>query len=150
MKKKEKIYDEKVLQTFLSKYNPFGFTMEDGTPMEFCSASSAYMTFLVGAWVSFPRGYIELPLLLMKNYKEIDYQDAVKVAQGFKTIGVDMVIAFGSYESKRAKQALECICRAFCAYAGTSFSEICFKEAYDLLLHRIEVETIKSNAKNKN
>ena len=144
MNKKEKKYDEKVLQTFLSKYNPFGFTMDDGSPMEFCSASSAYMTFLVGAWVSFPRGYIEMPLLLMKNYKELDYQGAVKVAQSFKTIGVDMVVAFGSYESKKAKQTLECICRALCAYAGTSFSEICFKEAYGLLLHRIEVEKLKN------
>lgn len=139
-------YLGRMAQTLLSKYNPFGFTMDDGSSMVFESVTSAYMVFLTTTWIGFPRGYIEMPLLIMKHYRHITYKEAMKICIAFKPLGVDMVVTIDSYESKSGKDALERICRALCSISNVAFNEYAFKEAYQLLIHRIEIENGKSKS----
>lgn len=137
-----------LMQSLLSKYNPFGFTMPDGQSMEFESVYTAYMCLLIGTWRKYPRGYIELPLFLMTHYRHINYKQAKKMALTMKPLGLDMVVLLGDYSTLRGRETLAKLAKACHTIAGTSFDSYAFNQAYELLQNRIELEKTKKNGTN--
>lgn len=129
-----------LIHSLLAKYNPFGFTMPDGTSMEFESVYTAYMCLLIGTWRKFPRGYIELPLFLKTHYRQLTYKQAMKLALTLKPLGLEMVVLLGDYTTSKGRETLAKLARACHTIAGTSFDIYAFNHAYELLQNRIELE----------
>lgn len=136
-------------KNLIKEYNPFGFTLKDGSGLIHASVYEAYSNFLLHVWMDFPRGYIEMPLLIIANYRHLSYKDAVRLVKTFKPMGVEMIEKFPGYASTEAKESLERICRALCTITGCGFNESAFKGAYTLLMNRIENEKEKSNKNGK-
>lgn len=132
-------------RSLLKEFNPFGFTLKDGSGLIHASVYEAYSNFLLNVWIDFPRGYIEMPLLIIGNYRHLSYRDAVHVVESFKPMGVEMIEKFPGYDSPEAKETLERICRALCTITGCAFNESAFRGAYNLLMNRIENEKEKRN-----
>lgn len=136
-------------KNLIKEFNPFGFTLKDGSGLIHASVYDAYSAFLLNTWMQFPRGYIEMPLLIIANYRHLTYKDAVKLIKTFKPMGVEMIEKFPGYDSPEAKPTLERICRALCTITGCSFNESAFKGAFNILSNRIENEYEKSKKHGK-
>lgn len=138
-----------ISRDILGKYNPFGFTTEDAKTQIFDTAETAYLMAMVAIWRKFPRGYIELPYLLMGFYKHLTYNECCHLAKMLKPMGLEGIILVNGYDTKDGKKKLEQILRGFSYIAEIPFNNYVFEEAHKLLLYRIEVEN-KKKKENEN
>lgn len=140
----KKVYQDDVVENLLRKFNPFGLRSKQGIPFEFMKTTEVYLHVMVVLLVTFPRGYIELPLLLSTLYSHLTFKECKDYAESMGSMGVEQ-LALIDYEGKDGKQYIERFCRALHSICETPFDGNSFAEAYRLFLNRIEIQKLKSN-----
>ena len=142
--KKSEIIEQDVVENLLRKFNPFGLRSKQGVPYEFVRVSDSYLTLMVRVYTSFPRGYVELPLLIHELYNHLSPKECMKVAESMASFGLEMIELI-DYQGKEGKRKLESICRSLHHLCDTTFDNASFLEAYRLFQNRLEIDKVKKS-----
>lgn len=137
---------EPFVWTLLERYNPFGLSViRNGRAysMYFGDQTEAYLYVITKTRNFAPRGYIELPLLLMQFYPHITFQTSEKILNKMKLWEISKIMLIENWGSRDAKYFFSQLCSALCAIAETSYNSANLDAAWDLFMQRLEYEKAK-------
>lgn len=137
---------EPFVWTLLERYNPFGLSMiqfNRAYSMVFGDQTEAYLYVMTKTRTFAPRGYIEMPLLMMQFYPHISFQTSEKLLETIKTWELSDIMLIENWGSKQAKYFFTQLCSALCAIAETSYNSANLDAAWDLFMQRLEYEKAK-------
>lgn len=138
--------DHAFVVSLLTKCNPFAFTLENGQSMYFSRDVDAYVHLMVTTYIFFPKGYIELPYLISKLYKNITFSDAKTVAQFMKPWFPVDVFQIREWQRKEGRDFMERLATALTSFICVSFNRFDFDEAFKLFQHRVELDKLRNEA----
>ena len=129
--------------SLLEKNNPFGLTLNDGRSMFFYQPVEAYLCVMTTAYGLAPKGYIELPLLLMKFYRHLSYVNCKVLAKAVcRGNFLEEVVQLDSWQKMSTLNYFKRLCSGLCALVETPYNSGYVEQAWQLLLQRMEIEKI--------
>lgn len=138
--------DDAFVVSLLTKCNPFAFTLENGHSMFFTRDADAYLHLMVTTYMTFPKGYIELPYLVSILYKNISFKNAKTVAMFMKPWFDDDVFQITGWQGKQGRIFMERLATALTSFNCVSFNHYDFDEAFKLFEHRVELDKLRNEA----
>ncbi len=139
--------DTNFVSALLQKFNPFALRSSNGEPMIFTTATEAYIALMMLVYSNFPKGYIEMPLLLSTIYRHLSWSDCVKLAESMKPQGISLILDL-DYTSDETKKFFSQLAAALCNWCGTKYTEFYVNEAYPIFIHRFELDYEQQKANN--
>lgn len=127
--------------SMLEKNNPFGLTLNDGKSMFFYQPVEAYLCVMTTAYGLAPKGYIELPLLLMKFYRHLSYVNCKELAKAVcRGNFLEEVVQLDSWQKMSTLNYFKRLCSGLCALVETPYNSGYVEQAWQLLQQRMEIE----------
>lgn len=134
--------------SLLEKNNPFGLTLNDGRSMFFYQPVEAYLCVMTTAYGLAPKGYIELPLLLMKFYRHLSYVNCKVLSKAVcRGNFLEEVIQLDSWQKMSTLNYFKRLCSGLCALVETPYNSGYVEQAWQLLLQRMEIERVVNEVK---
>lgn len=137
LKKRKKTMAKTILkagkfQGIIEKVNPFGICDENGEPLIFADYARLYYFVLMFAKTRFPKGFIDIPLLLHQLI-QISLPDARRLAKRLPFIKTECEIFLCGWEDKESnpKFQAEQLMRALHSLSDTKFSQDFFNWAWE-------------------
>lgn len=132
-------------EDIVGRYNPMGIRTDKG-PLSFATLTEAYYYVIEKLFVTFPRGYLDLPLFVCKE-TNINIRDAERFVKIYgRTMGCDEIMLIKLWCKNRERdEFLRRLCNMLHMVTGTTFKNDFFLEAlnrfdnqYEQLKSRIE------------
>lgn len=128
-----------MVESMLQKFNPFAFVSSNGDTMIYATTVDAYIAMMMHVYTAFPRGYIEMPLLIKSFYPHLAWKDCCKVTDDIKTFGLQ-AIEHVDFHTPNAKMFFCKLAGALCSLTGTKYSEYYVTEGYQIFKNRIIID----------
>lgn len=127
----KEIFDAQTYKELLEKFNPFGFKEPDGRSSVFNNYGELYYHIMEKIVTTFPRGYIDIILLIMEEMK-ISINDAEKIFRKhfmrvFKT--EYKLVELWNEDDKERDKFFRDLLFCFHSYSGTKFNESYYRDA---------------------
>lgn len=135
--------NDSFIASLLQKCNPFGLTLQDGRSMFFQQEVESYLFVMIQAWTTAPKGYLEMPLLMMALYRHLPYKACVELTKQCRRFDIDLVMLVDDWTSNGAKRFLDRLCSALCSFTDASYAAQYVDNAWQLFQQRMEIEKEK-------
>ena len=132
---KKNIYEAKDFETLIMQHNPFAIKAMDGRIHFFATYSEVYLYVLNVLYMQYPRGYVDL-ILLVSDLTKLKASDCEQVFRDMRSIWgatPEKMIVYKWDSTDRADhKGLEEIMKCLHIISGTQFDEEAFAKAMDL------------------
>ena len=135
------------IRSLLNYCNPFGLQMQTGEAMLFKDVTEAYFYVLVKIVTLFPRGYVDIVLLLCHLYPQCTWFEIGRMKRTVtKTTMSDDVELVKVWNSEKCEDFFRQLMVGLHALSETKFNNAAFLNALELF--KMKVETLQMNRKN--
>lgn len=144
----KKWFNPRDFADLIERFNPFGFKEKDGRIMSFENYGKVYAYTLERIALTFPRGYIDIPLFI-HNETGMPIGDCEDMTRNMKCIGLDREeYLVEIWEPTRERTMFfRQLMQGLHLISETPFSESYFQDA--LRLFDMKLETLKARAYNE-